>query len=245
MVISEAVRALDRDLQRIFGGRLQSLAVYGQRLHAPQDDDHGHGHGHHTPATHTLAIVESTTVADLRACASLVESWHDAGLATPLVIAAGEFEQSLDVFALEFGAILADHTLVSGRAPFDSLTIDPADIRRACETQARSHLLHLREGFLETRGRGDALAVLVVQSAPALAALVSSIARLDGHSADNPASAARHVEQTLTVEGGAISGVTALVGVPEISSAEAERMFPAYLNAIEKLVVYVDGWNNR
>ena len=35
----------------------------------------------------------------------------------------------------------------------------PADLRRACEVQARSHLLHLREGYIETRGRSDALAV--------------------------------------------------------------------------------------
>jgi hypothetical protein len=246
MVIPEAARALDRDLQRIFGGRLQSLAIYGQHLHAAHDDDHGHGaHGHHTtPATHTLAIVDAPTVDDLRACAKLVESWHDAGLATPLVIAAGEFEQSLDVFALEFGAILADHVVVSGRAPFDSLTIDPVDIRRACETQARGHLLHLREGFLETRGRGDALSVLIVQSAPALATLVSSIARLDGHAAEDPSSAARHIERTLQVPGGAISGVTALVGVHEIASADAERMFPSYLDAVEKLVAYADRWNN-
>src|SRR5947209_9568481 len=51
---------------------------------------------------------------------------------------------------------------------------------RACEVQARGHLLHLREGYLETRGRNDALAVLIVRSAPAFAALVSNLARLDG-----------------------------------------------------------------
>ena len=53
--------------------------------------------------------------------------------------------------------------------------MDVADVRRACEVQARSHLLHLREGFLETRGRSDALADLIVQSAAAFAALVGSI----------------------------------------------------------------------
>src|ERR1700722_1414458 len=224
MLIPEAVRALDRDLQRIFGGRLESLAIYGQRLRAAHGDDHGNGaHGHHTePAIHTLAIVDAPTVDDLRACAKLVEAWHDAGLATPLVIAAGEFEQSLDVFALEFGAILADHVVVSGRAPFDSLTIDPVDIRRACEAQARGHLLHLREGFLETRGRGDALSVLIVQSAPALATLVSSLARVGGHIGEDPSPAARHIERTFQVPGGAIGCVTALIGVHEIASADAE-----------------------
>ena len=61
--------------------------------------------------------------------------------------------ESLDAFPLEFGAILADHAVVSGASPFDGLTVDAADLRRACEVQARSHLLHLREGYIE---RADA-----------------------------------------------------------------------------------------
>ena len=90
-------------------------------------------------------------------------AWHDAGLATPLLLAAHEFGRSLDAFPLEFGAILADHVVVAGSDPFDGLRVDAADLRRACEVQARSHLLHLREGYLETRGRGDALADLIVR----------------------------------------------------------------------------------
>lgn len=243
MAISDAVLGLDRELQRIFANRLLSLVVYGQHAQAAHGGAHG-AHGHDASPTHTLAIVETLTAADLRACAALAESWHDAGLATPLLVAGGEFEQSLDAFPLEFGAILADHTVVSGQPPFASLTVDPADIRRACEVQARSHLLHLRQGFLETRGRGDALSVMIVQSAAALAALVTSVARLEGHPAGDPASASRHVERTLTLAGGSITDVTSLVGVHDITSAEAERIFPAYLEAVERLVAYVDGWNN-
>jgi hypothetical protein len=240
MVIPDAVQTLDRDLRTIFGNRLQSLVVYGQRLAGGHDDGH-HGHAHDAPAARTLAIVESMTEDDLRASARRVGAWHKAGLATPLLIVAQEFERSLDAFPLEFGAILADHAVVSGESPFASLAVDPADVRRACEVQARSHLLHLREGYLETRGRADALSDLVVQSAGAFAALVSSIARLDGHAGDDPASAARHVERLLNVPG-SVTEITKLAGVPEISSAEAERLFPPYLAAVEKLVAHVDGW---
>ena len=67
--------------------------------------------------------------------------------ATPLLLAAHEFGRSLDAFPFEFGAILADHVVVSGSDPFDGPPRRPADLRRACEVQARSHLLHLREGF--------------------------------------------------------------------------------------------------
>jgi len=181
---------------------------------------------------------------DLRGCARRIEAWHDAGLATPLLIAAREFERSLDAFPLEFGAIVANHVVVAGGSPFASLKVDPADVRRACEVQARSHLLHLREGYLETRGRADALSVLIVQSAGAFAALVASVARLEGHASDDPAAAARHVERLLNLPGGAVTEVAKLVGVQEISSADAERLFAPYLDAVERLVNYVDGWKS-
>src|SRR5476649_1795414 len=210
MPISDGVQMLERELGEIFGKRLQSLVIYGQRAHHAHAAHDTHGHGA-APPTHTMAVVESMTPDDLRACAGRVAAWHDAGLATPLLFAAHEFEQSLDVFPLEFGAILADHTVVAGANPFASLAVDPADVRRACEVQARSHLLHLREGFLETRGRADALAVLIVQSAPAFAALISSIARLEGRDAGDPGAEGRHVERELTLAAGSVTEVTALV----------------------------------
>jgi hypothetical protein len=250
MVISDTVQRLERELREVFGTRLQSLVVYGQRAQAarhPHDGAHTtHAeHGDERPPTHTLAIVDAMTSADLRACAVRVDAWHEAGLATPLLIAAHEFEQSLDAFPFEFGAILADHSVVAGANPFASLAVDPADLRRACEVQARSHLLHLREGYLETRGRADALSVLIVQSAAAFAALVSSVARLEGHSTDDAASAARHVERVLGAPECAIAEVAALAGVRDITSAEAERLFGPYLNAATRLVQHVDRWSAR
>jgi hypothetical protein len=252
-MIPEAVRALERDLRGIFGSRLQSLAIYGARASASRGDDAhaapGHSaHGHAAaPPTRTLAVVESMTRDDLRAAATRVEAWHDAGLSTPLLLAAREFAQSLDAFPLEFGAILADHVLVAGDNPFASLTVDPADLRRAVEVQARSHLLHLREGYLETRGRADALSVLILQSAPAFAALVTSMARLDGKADGDPSSAARHVERLLAsggaAEHGAISEVVTLAAAHDFASAAAEQLFAPYLDALERIVAYIDRWS--
>jgi len=241
----DAVRTLERELREVFGNRLQSLVIYGQHARPAGDAHGGHNHGHSASPTRTLAIVESLSAADLKACAGHIEAWHEAGLATPLLFAAHEFEQSLDAFPFEFGAILADHTVVTGDNPFASLAVDPADLRRACEIQARSHLLHLREGFLETRGRADALSVLILQSAAAFAALIGSIARLEGHVTDDPAAAAREAERILGTPNSAVSEVAALATAHDLSSADAERLFAPYLEAVEKVVRYVDGWSGQ
>ncbi len=246
MAIPDAARALERDLRGIFGSRLQSLVIYGMRADAGDKHAHGGhahgGHGRHAPPTRTLAVVESITVEDLRASARHVDAWHDAGLATPLVIAAHEFERSLDAFPIEFGAIIADHVVVSGGSPFASMQVDPADVRRACEVQARSHLLHLREGFLETRGRADALSMLILQSAPAFTALVTSLARLDGRGGQDAAAAARHVERIVSLPDGPIAEIVTLAAGRDLPSADAEQLFAPYVEAVEKIVAYVDGW---
>jgi hypothetical protein len=240
MAIPDAVHVLERELREVFGARLQSLVMYGahDRGHATHD-----GHEHAAPPVRTLAIVDTLTKEDLKACANRVSAWHDQGLATPLLFAAREFDRALDVFPLEFGAILADHVAVSGANPFADLAVDPADLRRACEVHARGHLLHLREGYLETRGRSDALSDLIAKSAAPFAALLVSIARLEGHPAPTDAAAARHAERILGAPG-AIAEIVQLAGGHDLASTDAERLFGPYLDVVEKLVAYVDGWSS-
>ena len=213
MTIPDAVRTLERELGEIFGGRLRSLVVYAAAASSAP--------------TPTLAVVDGLTADDLRACAARAATWHDRELATPLLLEAGEFVRSLDAFPLEFGAILADHAVVAGANPFEGCRVDPADLRRACEVQARSHLLHLREGFIETEGRGDAIAALILRSAAPLAALLESVRRMN---------AGNHEEPALT-------RVAQLNASSPLSSDEARRLFPGYLGAMEALTRRIDQWS--
>ena len=232
MHISDAVRALDRDLHEVFGERLRSVVVYAAAHDAAR------------PLTPTLAVADRPSADDLRALASRVAGWHDAGLATPLLLASHEFGRSLDAFPFEFGAILANHAVVSGANPFEGLRIDPSDLRHAAEVQARSHLIHLREGYIETAGRGDALADLITRSAAALAPLVASVARLLGEAALDSTAAAHHVERKVGAPAGSLADVVRRPPGAPLPSDEARRLFPAYLSAIERLTVFVDQWHS-
>jgi hypothetical protein len=239
---SDALHTLERELRGVFGARLQSLVAYGAHS--------AHGGAHASPIR-TMALVESLTEQDLRGCAARTSAWHASGLATPLLVPAAELPRSLDVFPLEFSGIIAGHTLVAGADPFAGLVVDSADLRRACEVQARSHLLHLREGFVDAAGNPHALAVLIVESAAPLTALLSSLARLEwsanglAERASDPEAAGRHAERLLGVPGGTITDIVKLTKVHEIPAAEAERLFPTYLAAMERLVGYVDSWTRK
>ena len=113
---------------------------------------------------------------------------------------------------------------MSGENPFEGLRVDPADLRRACELQARSHLLHLREDYLETRGRSDALADLIVRSAAAFVSLIANVKRLNQGFVAAPV--AQHIERVA-------SGGT-------VTSEHARQIFPDYLAATAALVEHID-----
>ena len=102
---------------------------------------------------------------------------------------------------------------MAGHDPFAGLRIDAADLRHACEVKARGHLLHLREGYLEAHGRSDAVAELIGDSAPALAALLAHRREAVRGAMRADAAAARWlVEQELRVEDGTFGEIVRLAG---------------------------------
>jgi hypothetical protein len=221
-----------QDLRQIAGPRLHALVVYG--AHAAAD----HGRTPDGPV-HTLAIVDRPELADFEACAARSAAWTRDGLATPIIVGADEFADSLDAFPIEFGAIIAQHEVVDGPDPFAGLSVRPEDLRRACEVQARSHLLHLREGYIESRGEPSAIARLVSESAAPLLTLVTNVARVSGHDGHDPAEAAAHVQQLAGIRNTALVDVVGLVtGSP--AAIDPARIFPAYLAAVERLTAYID-----
>ena len=230
MHVPDAVRTLARDLEALFGPRLRALIV------------HGRADGQAPSPAEVLALVDGLSAQDLRMCADRIGAWHDDGLATPLIIPAHEFSRSLDVFPLEFGAIIADHVVVSGEDPFAGLHVDPAHLRQACEVQARSHLLHLREGFLETGGRADRVAALIVESAAPLAALILSVSRLRGAAVLDTKGAARDVEHAIGLPHDSFQRVVALVHADGMPGEDARQLFPMYLEGVERLVHAIDQW---
>jgi hypothetical protein len=233
-----AASRLLHDLRLIVASRLRSLVVFGG--HAAGD----HGRPVEGPV-HTLAIVDRPELGDLEACAARSAAWTREGLATPLILGADEFARSLDAFPIEFGAIIAQHEVVDGPDPFASLSVDPGDLRRACEVQTRAHLLHLREGYIESRGEPSLIARLVTGSSPPLLALVTNVARLGGYTGPDPAEAAAHVQQLAGIDGNALVDVVGLAAGSSLG-VDPARIFPAYLSAVDRLTAYIDReWESR
>lgn len=226
-----AAAALVADLTHVFAGRLRSVVAYGARVEGDEE----------APLT-CLVLVESITMSDLDACARLAAHWERRRIATPLILPEHEFRRSLDAFPLEYGEIVRANERLFGADPFEGAAIAREDLRRACETQIKSHLLHLREGFVESGGRPQAVADLVATSAPAFAALLRNVARLGGSTTADRTTATLEGARAAGLADGIVSDVLALERRPAIPTTDAARLFPAYLAAVEQLARVVDSW---
>ena len=229
----QAAAALVADLTHVFAGRLRSVVAYGP---------HVEGNGQ-TPIT-CLALVDSLALSDLEACAQLAPRWRRQHLATPLILPEGEFQRSLDAFPLEYGEMLRTHERVFGADPFDGVSISREDLRRACETQIKSHLVHLRESYIESGGRPQAVADLVTASAPSFAALLRNVGRLGGCTSVDRVDATREGARSAGLSDGIVSDIVGLEHTSAIPMVDAARLFPEYLAAVERLAQVVDAWRS-
>ena len=214
------------DLQNIFGERLQAVVAFGRPDASPAP---------------CLALVRTITAADLDECAARVAAWHRAGCATPLLLTRDEFAGSLDAFPIEYGEIMESHRLVFGVDPFIGLTIKTEDLRRECETLVKSHLLHLRENYIECRGRQSDVAALVAEAAPAFALILRRLARLDGAPAATNADLSAYAANRPGLDARVVGDVLAMAG-NNAAGVDAIRIYPGYLAAVEQLRRFIDGW---
>jgi hypothetical protein len=222
-----ALRPVVDDLQRIFGSRLDAVVAYGWR---------------HSGPVPSLALVRSLGLDDLNACAARASAWERAGAATPLLLTSADFARSLDAFPIEYGEILAQHDTLVGHDPFEGLSIKRDDLRRACEVQAKSLLLHVRENYIESGGRAHAVEALVRESAPGFAGLLRHLVRLNGDAAHSMSDLTEYAVRRLGLDAHVVGDLLSLADPTGPASVDAMRIFGPYLSALERLAEFVDAW---
>jgi hypothetical protein len=232
-----AVDALARDLDTLFGPRLRSLVVYP---------------GHQADGSvHSCAIVDALGFRDLVACMPYTESWHHRGAAVPLMLTDDELRRTIDIFPLEYAGILADYAVVRGTDPFQGMSIPVEDVRRACEAQAKSHLIHLREGFLETHAETNRVGRLIAGSAAPLRALLTNIARLPDRGAASMDTAILSDESLAAMAEARMGAPAPLIRQVLASSAhghsavtDPSHLLAGYIEAAKRIWEYVDAWRS-
>jgi hypothetical protein len=194
-----STESLAAQLKEIFGDRLKMVAAFGD-------------------TSNSCAVVQTVTIEDLNRCAALAAQWIKAGLETPLLIVEGEMRRALDAFPLELTEIIATRRVIAGPDLFADVLVPKQELRRACEVQARGHVLHLREGYIEAAGDAKAVTRLLTAAIPPFRALVTNVARLEG--------------------------ISPKALVTQLDLDNFEKGFPEALRAAGRIVDHVDRWSH-
>lgn len=216
---------LAADLTRVFGGRFTALLAYGP--------------------TRAAAFASTITADDLDGLAPLAERWHRDGLATPLLLTPDEFVRSLDAFPLEYDVIVRRHIVIAGTLPFTAERPEDADLRRACEVEAKAFLIHLRQGWLQAGSDHDAQDALLLHSADPLRALLSNVARLQRAPADTDDQLVEFGATTMALDATVLRKVFAYDrGSGGAAHSHHDTAFlTGYLRTAEALWAFVDRWH--
>src|SRR6185369_13223906 len=130
---------------------------------------------------------------------------------------------------------------IRGTDPFAGVAIRVEDLRRAIEAQAKSHLIHLREAFLEAHGEATRISGVIAGSAGPFRALLSNIARLPAADGVTPSddALATMAEERIGLSGAVVREVLAS------TVTDPSHLFSRYLDAAQKVWEFVDGWSSR
>ncbi len=215
---------LAADLRRVFGDRFVALVAGG-------------------PGT-SAAFVSRIRGEDLDALGPLADTWHREGLSTPLVMTPEEFRRSLDTFPVEYQALIDHHVVIDGASPLEGASVSPDDLRRACEAQARGHLIHLRQGWIDAGAHAHGLAHLIERSSGPLRQLLLNLARLQHESPADDAALAAFAHRAAGMPETLVSGILGLTRAPHRSEVLVPRL-GEYLAASEGLWAFIDAWRAK
>jgi hypothetical protein len=212
------------DLRRVFGDRYVALVAGGPDA--------------------AVAFASAVRADDLDALASLTDMWHRESLPTPLVMTPDEFRRSLDTFPAEYQALIDRHAVIDGTSPLAGAAVSRDDLRRACEAQARGHLIHLRQGWMDAGAHHGGKAELLVRSAAPLRHLLANLARLQGEAPADDAALAAFAQRTAGMPESLVAAVLRLTHAPHHAEAVVPRL-EEYLSASEALWAFIDAWRAR
>lgn len=166
-----ALERFTTELEEIYGGLLQAVAVTGEAASACY-------RAGRTPLQ-TVVIVSDLNPAVLRAARPSLRAWSRKRIPTPLFFDPGYLEGALDAFPLEFREIADFYVLLFGNEDyFQSIRIDQGQLRLQVEEQLRGKLIHLWEHYLVSGGKRRSLERLLLETLPGFEVPMRGMLRL-------------------------------------------------------------------
>jgi len=238
--ISDKLEQLIKDLRTAHGDNLASIVLYGSAAagdHVQLRSDHN-----------LLIALDRITTQELQAAHSALRAWEKIGQPIPVYFTVAELQDAADVFPIEFHQMEQARKILYGRDPFEFVQISPANLRHQTEYELRTKLIQLRRLYIPASASVARLSALMGDSLASFAALFRAVLILLGQ--EPPVSKEDSVGATVRALGldatpfERIFKLRAGKGAA-LSEAEANGLFSAYMEQIERVIEAVDRLDGR
>ena len=232
---SKALDHLVDELRAAHGENLASIMLYGSVAagdHVELRSDYN-----------LLIALHRIALADLRASETAIRDWHNLGQPMPVYFTVEELKRAADVFPIEFLQMEKARKVLYGPDPFEFVLISAANLRTQTEYELRTKLIQLRRLYIPASSSVEKLSALMSDSLASFAALFRAVLILHGQ--EPPTSKAECVRATtrlLGLEGAPFEKIFELraKAKSQLTEAEADSVFSAYMAQIERIIEVVD-----
>jgi predicted nucleotidyltransferase len=227
--IAEAYKAL-------YGDDLVSIILYGSAT--------GNDFQPGKSDINVMIVLTENGIEHLDQAFMLVSKWRKKGVAVPLFLTENYIKTSLDVFPIEYLNFQNNHVHVFGKEILKHLEFSPEFLRLQCEREIKGKLLLLREGFIETEGKGKALKRLIKDALPALIAIFEALLHLKKIAVPKERrEIVKAVTDAFELEYTVFEGLLHIKEeTSKISDAESFHLFTGCLKEMRKLSELVNLW---
>jgi hypothetical protein len=229
------------DLKNTHGSNLASVILYGSAAagdFVPKHSDYN-----------ILIALKKITPKELSHAHSSIREWHKMGHPVPVYFTVSELKNAADVFPIEFHQMTKAHKVLYGKDPLDGLTISDAFLRHQTEYELRSKLILLRRKYIPASTSVDALKTLMSESLSSFSVLFGAVLIMNG--IEPPTTKHETVARTveaLDLDGAVFEKVFNIRAdnlAKSIGEVEANELFAAYMEQIEKVIDSVDAIEKR
>lgn len=239
-LVQSSLNNFVEDLRSTHGDNLASVVLYGSAAA---------GDYVQTRSDYNLLIaLNRITPEDLRQAQAPIRNWQRLGHPLPVYFTVAELNGAADVFPIEFHQMEKARIVLYGFDPFASLHFSDVNLRHQTEYELRSKLIQLRRLYIPASVSVEKLAALMSDSLSSFAALFRPVLMLHGQ--EPPIAKPECVRATvklLGLDNEPFEQIFALRASGEtfLTEVEANDLFAAYLEQIERVIEAVDSLGNK
>ncbi len=189
-----------------------------------------------------LVVCSALPVEALRQAQPVARWWVDLGFQLPVWFTLAEFNDSLDVFPIEFRQMKRAYRVLYGRDLLKDAEVSAAHLRWQLEHELRGKLLRLRGLYLPARESAESLMKLMTDSVITFIHYFRPMLEMLGEEAPlDRREVTERIGARLNFDTAPLERVLRLRNEPvRLLEPEAEDLFADYLNCLTRVITAID-----